>query len=387
MLQVLATVRPYSLVLGGAVLLGMVALKSPPEPAPTVVARPVPKPIVDFIALAPAEPHAEPTAPEDSNDEVTSEADVHGMQPFAGPEAFAMMFEVNGVAYVRLSTELRATSRGGRATLTKSKVGGVETLSVVAPVTTGAMPEELRSWAGASVLVDGRCRAKVVGFAEVSRVSGDPPGTEDYFWAKAEQEDNPSLRIGPKPRWTKSLVVEQNVTLAARIDTTGDCKGVWARWADETPVVTAREVKNAAAEKAALADLFGDDATQEIEKDWKLTGGEGSWRDHAHVEVRTFDQPRTGERWIFAQATTGIGGCGDPVGWKMAAYRVEKDGTVHRVTDLPFANHHIDSVFDLDGDGQFELVVSDEEGTSLVDLAGETHDEISVQYFTWGCGC
>ena len=96
--------------------------------------------------------------------------------------------------------------------------------------------------------------------------------------------------------------------------------------------------------------------------------------------------PRTGERWIFAQAATEMGGCGEPFASKMRAYRVGGDGKVRR-SDLSFASEHIESVVDLDGDGEPELLVSDSEGTSLVDLANETHEHIAVQYVTWGCGC
>src|SRR5438477_317145 len=79
------------------------------------------------------------------------------------------------------------------------------------------------------VLADGTCSARVVGFAEVSRVSGEPPGTEEYYYhdgeGDADGDDERKNRDEP-PKWTIDDVRQHGVTLAARLD---GCGGTWAR--------------------------------------------------------------------------------------------------------------------------------------------------------------
>lgn len=373
MVHALRTVRPGHLVCGVALLAGTVtlrALSSPPAqaPAPPAMPEPMVQPPVTatVVEVAPA--------PLDDGDGVA----VHRMAPLEGPDAFAMVFEVGGVAYVRLADGERATARG-RARLFEER----DAVAVVAGVTTAAMPAHLRDWNGKTVLVDGRCRARVVGFAEVSRVSGDPPGTEDYYYA--EESERPA----ELPSWTKQLVVEQNVMLAARLDTIGDCAGLWARSADRTPALVADAVADGDSESAALTALL-DAEHDDQQDDWHAMGGEGHWRDHARTDATTYVHPSTRERWIIAQATTGLGACGEPMAARMAIYRIAPDGTLAHVTDLPYANQQVTSVVDVDGDGQPELLIAGTDGgvtSELVDLTQEVHDTISIQHFWWGCGC
>lgn len=379
MLHALASIRPGYLLLGAAIAVGAYAVRGaeptharlvPPAPAPKPVAAPfvriTPPPSLDTISADDAEPV----------EEVEDEIIVHGLEPLDGPEAFAMVFEVDGTYYLRLSEDEHAASHG-RAQLVIDGEG----LAAVAGVATSAMPEELRAWAGRRVLVDGMCAARVVGFAEVSRVAGDPPGTEEYYY---EEEDK---RPKDLPVWNLENVRDANVMLAAKLDGVGDCGGTWARASEYAPAVIAHQTEEPELENAALADLMASAESEDEQKAWSEMGGEGNWRDDASVDVTTWEHPDTGERWIFASATTGGGGCGEPGASAMAVYRVAGDGKVRKVTNLEYAGYNIRSVVDIDGDGQPELLVGAGESTDLVDLAGESHESISRPYYTWGCGC
>lgn len=307
----------------------------------------------------------EPAIEDEIEDKI--EEPMRGHAIIEDPAELAFVFSVDGVSYVRLSYDERATSRG-EATLTEE--GGV--YAVVAPVTARAMPRHLRAWSGRSVLVDGVCRARVVGFAEVSRVSGDPSEPWD------DDGDN------HRETWTVDSVTEANVVLAAKLD---GCSGTWARSEDYSPAAIVAKIDAPGLEDAARADLLArvdGDLTQDS---WKEAGGTGDWRDAGEIVASVYRHPLTDEQWIFVQARK-YGSCGDPGFAVMAAYRANDDGTVRRVADLTFGYDAIREVVDLDGDGQPELFLGDGgDSSELVDLANESHESISVAHHSYGCGC
>lgn len=358
MVQPLLSVSPRYVLLATALLAGSVGLRashvSPATPPPVVLAPAV----LEMPAVAVTAVMDEP--PIESTDAVV------------GPDGFAMVFEVDGVSYVRLSMDERATARGPARFVEDKSFS-----AVVAPVTTNAMPAGLRGWAGKNVVVDGRCAARVVGFAEVSRVSGDPPGTEDYYWTEEDK------RPAHAPRWTKKLVAEQNVMLAARLDTVGECKGLWAR-TEHAPAQVLATVADATIEHTAVETLFAH--SDEQQQGWKEMGGEGHWREHAHIDANAYVHPVTGERWVIARATTGAAGCGEPSASQMSVYRVGADRTLQHVADLSYDGQVV-SVVDIDADGQPEILIEGPEGIDVVDVNNAVLDSISIQYFTWGCGC
>ena len=238
------------------------------------------------------------------------------------------------------------------------------------------MPAELRAWAGRTVLVDGVCRARVVGFAEVSRISGEPsnPYHED---AEEGDDDEPAA-------WTIESVTDSGVMLAAQLD---GCTGSWARSTDYSPAAVAAKIEAPELEEAAREELLARNDVDPTQESWAEQGGEGDWRDAAEVVTQVYQHPLTDERWVFVQARH-PGGCGEPGFDLMAAYRANADGTLRRVADLSFGYESIAEVVDVDGDGQPELMLGD--GTSsaeLVDLADQRHESISVEHRYYGCGC
>ncbi len=311
-----------------------------------------------------------------ADDEVVETEDddieeVRGLTPLEDVGELALVFDVDGTSYMRLSHELRASARGKARMIVADDV-----YAVVAPVSASAMPNDLATWNGREVLVNGTCRARIIGFAEVSRVSGDPPGSENYWYSS--EEDRPTT----PPAWTIATVTADNVTLAAKLD---GCDGTWARSADYEPAQIAHNAEAPALETAAIADLLVND-NETLAKEWKDSGGEGDWQDEVDIDASTYEHPVTGDKWIFVTAFE-AGGCGEPSLSRMVAYRAGKSGKVQRFADLDYAGRSISDVVDLDGDGQPELLLGAGTTTDLVDLANVDHASISVPVHHYGCGC
>jgi hypothetical protein len=379
MLHALSAVRPGILLVGAGVVVGLYALHAH-EPRTLVPPQPTAPKVVAFVPPVSVPPSLDAEEEDDEEDEeigeeIEEEIALHGLDPFDDASQFAMVFTVDGTAYLRLSTTDRADDRGPAELIYEG-----ESMAAVATVTKSAMPTELQSWMGKTVLVDGSCRARVVGFAEVSRVAGEPPGSDAYYYS--DPEDRPE----EKPEWNLENVVEANVTLAARLD--GCTDGTWARSTEHAPAIVARVTEAPDLEQKALAQLLAEaDADDTTKQAWTDMGGEGDWRDDADVDVTTFVHPESGESWIFAQASTGGGGCGSPTASAMAAYKVGDDGKVRKVTNLDHAFSTIRGVVDIDGDGEPELLLGEGDATELVDLTGESRDSISIDYHSYGCGC
>ena len=359
----------FACVGGGYLWLRDEAAPAPTAPRPATRSAKIALPQVVMRTDVPDEIDDPPILPSDEPDEADEE--LRGLEAPSEAE-FAMVFMVDGVSYLRLSEEEQATAHGA-ARLTETD--GMT--SVVAPVAVTALPASYQAWAGRTVLVNGDCRARVVGFAEVSRVTGEAGDPYAY-----DEDGNPPA---PTP-WTVELVRESNVTLAAQLE--DGCYGAWARAESESPAAVAAVLEDPALESAALADLLaktaGDDETQ---LSWKDQGGEGDWRDQVGIRSVAWQHPLTEEKWVFVQAATG-GSCGEPTVSLMAAYRVRADGTVRRAADLNFAHNTIDEIVDLDGDGQPELLLGGGgSSTDLVDLTNAHHESIYVPNHSHGCGC
>jgi len=360
------------LVGGGYLLLGGDAAVSAPPPAK---ARAVRSASLPSAYVAPRVLPALPVAPaveidEEIVDEEIVDEEILGHHPIEDASELAFVFSVDGVSYVRLSDEERAAATGRPRMIAQDGMH-----AVVASVTTDAMPDELRAWAGRSVLVDGTCRAKVVGFAEVSRVIGDASDPFDYDPGDGEVRSDRS--------WTIEGVIETGVVLAARLD---DCAGSWARWAELSPAAIVARVDSPELEQAARADLLAPIDGDAIQDSWIEDGGTGDWRDAADVVTHVVHHPDTDEHWVFVQARR-HGGCGEPGFATMAAYRANPDGTVRRMATLEFGAQDIHEVVDLDGDGQPELVLGGGDQVEVVDLLNARHASIDVPERHYGCGC
>lgn len=328
---------------------------------------------IPTVVVPPSLPADAPIVDDEEITEDVAVEEIRGHATITDPAEFAMVFEVDGTTYLRLSAEERATAHGTPRLILSTVEYGEPYAAVVAQVTVGALPAELRGWANREVVVDGDCKARVIGFAEVSRVIGD--ASDPY----AYDEDGERLENEP---WTVDRVRESNVTLAAKLDR---CTGTWARAADWSPATVVARIEAPALEQAALDDLIAIKG-EELAASWKEQGGEGTWREATTITTSTWLHPDTNERWIFVQASK-PGYCGEPGISAMAVYRAGADGTPHLATELADAAASIDDVVDLDGDGQPEFLTSQGDGTYLQDLADTAHESIYLQRHSYGCGC
>jgi hypothetical protein len=364
-------ISPSYLALAGCIVAGGYLLVGGDE-APAKQARAATVRSAAIPAMSPRLPDVdrEPELEVEAEEEELEEEEMRGLAPLEDPAELAFVFSLDGVSYVRLSSEERALVRGSARMIEEDGV-----YAVIAPVTAAAMPAELRAWAGRSVLVDGVCRARVVGFAEVSRISGEP--SDPYG-----DGDDPGEGDEPAA-WTIESVTDTGVVLAAELD---GCTGTWARSTDYSPAAVAVKIDAPALEDAARKELLARTVLDPTQDEWIAAGGEGDWRDAAEVVTQVHQHPLTDERWVFVQARR-HGTCGDPGFAVMAAYRAKADGTVRRVADLEFGYDDLAEVVDVDGDGQPELMLGSGDHAELVDLANERHESISVEYRSFGCGC
>jgi hypothetical protein len=364
--------RPYLVLaaLGGIGLhVGLLAEDAEPAVADAAT-HVIPRAAVTAPSHARARPQLASVATVvDDSDELELE-EVRGHAPIEDPAELAFVFSVGGETYLRLSEVERASARGAARMVDD----GEDLLAVVAGVEPHALPAHLRSWVGRDVVVDGECQARVVGFAEVSRVSGPPP----RLWDDEEEDEREA------PDWTAASIVEHGgVTLAARLDR---CEGMWARATDYSPAAIAARIEAPALEAAARAELLARAEHDAVQDQWRDSGGEGDWRDAASITTGAYLHPHTEETWIFVRAVND-GPCGEPNVARMAAYRVVA-GKPRPFAELDFAYSTILQVVDLDGDGQPELILGESDHVRVVDLANEYHTAIDVPSFAdHGCGC
>ncbi|MBA3539689.1 MAG: hypothetical protein H0T79_08660 [Deltaproteobacteria bacterium] len=140
--------------------------------------------------VAPRAPAIEPVVEPEPGDDSADDA-MRGHPPIEDPAELAFVFSVDGVSYVRLSTEESASARGDARLIEEDGVH-----AVVAPVATAALPANLWAWAGRNVLVDGTCHARVIGFAEVSRVTGESSELVDLANERHESISVPERSYG-----------------------------------------------------------------------------------------------------------------------------------------------------------------------------------------------
>lgn len=360
-------ISPSYLALAGCVVVGGYLLAGGDEApvaqphAPAARTAELPAPLLARPAAAVEPVLAEPAV------EIEDEP-IRGLAAIEDRAELAFVFSLDGDSYLELSSDARALVRGTARLVEEDDVH-----AVIAPVATDAMPADLRAWAGRSVLVDGECLARVVGFAEVSRIAGE---AADPYAEEGEDHPEPAA-------WTIESITETGVVLAAKLD---GCSGTWARSTDYAPAAVVAAIEAPALAEAAKQELLARRDADPTQDEWRDAGGEGDWRDAAEVITQVYQHPLTDERWVFVQARR-HGSCGDPGFQVMAAYRASSDGTVRRVADLSFGHDTLAGAVDLDGDGQPELLLGEGNRTELVDLANEHHGSIGVEYRSYGCGC
>jgi hypothetical protein len=241
----------------------------------------------------------------------------------------------------------------------------------IAAVDAADVPALHRSWLGRQVVVDGACRAKVTGFAVVSRLVGDP-----------------SYAGLAKDVWDVASVMQTGAQLlAARLD---GCRGAFARDAALAPVVVPEPVRDERLARAAESALLASAPAAEVGKSWneaKPAGAEGAWWDHAELSTRVLRHPQTRTTFVAVHAHTEQS-CGGPDINLWGLYRVGADGTLSPVHERRFEHlYSIDRIVDVEGDGELELLGRSWLGDDVVltTAGGRELDRLDMQFY--GCPC
>lgn len=357
-----------SLLAGGGVLAVLAAVLLAPR-AP----RPVEGPALALEAREPAAAAVHEVALEDEAPEPEAAEPLASIRPsqtmdaIEDPADFTFVVEIGGTTYIRIG-DLAVDAERDSARLVQDDY----VASAIAPISAGALPEELRSWRGRRVLVNGTCAARVVGFAEIGRVSGDP-------YVVSPDED----RAGA--RWTVETAFAHGSTMiAGALDR--DCRGSWARAADRPALGRAIALRDARLEGAARRAFLASYADL-IAAGWREAAQDGDWRDHVTLEARIVKHSITGARWAYVHARK-PGGCSAHDVNVAATYRIAGDGSLTAVEAADLPGSALEALVDLDGDGWFERLVvhADPADRSLVGPADETElAAIGVPFH--GCGC
>jgi hypothetical protein len=325
--------------------------------------------------LAPRAPHAatlsvlEPSAYETA---VTSSVSSATHEPSAAAtdrsEVF-LVFHTAGHTFIQLDT---GAAPHGVPQLSHSEDDGL--YASIAAVT--RVPTDAPVRIGQRVNVDGTCAATVMGFAVVSRLTGDTG------YAGIEDE-----------RWTANNVMEHGPpVLAARLS---GCTGTYAQAATLPAVVLSDETARPDLVQAATDRLFASEAATTVQAEWANRRDEWPANEPArwtqspstHVDARVLRHPATGVTWIAVHASRGEG-CGDIDANVFGLFRVTAAGVLETVQLRELGElHTIQSFVDLDGDGTPELVGRDwlSLNTLITRASGETLTSSHLQFF--GCGC
>lgn len=275
---------------------------------------------------------------------------------------FQMVFQLGNATYVKIATlDSGALPHHGR--LRTIHGDGVD--AVVASASDAAVP--VRDQIGATLILDGKCTAKVTGIAIVARVTGEPAyaGLEGEHWSTAD------------------ILDKGNVLLAAKLD---HCAGIYARPPGLPPVIVPEQIENRAAAAAAKAAVLASDAAAHTQQEWRDSGRTGSWTTEATWTTQVLRHPRTGTTWVAIHAHHDWG-CGDAEVNVWGLFRVEADGTLTKLELRVHELDQIDQLVDLGGDGQLEVIGRPWLGTDLVieRASGEELDRLTLPFF--GCPC
>lgn len=246
---------------------------------------------------------------------------------------------------------------------------GIE--SSVATVAVADLPAAYRDWERRDLVIDGACKAKVTGFAVVSRLTG----STGYAGEDAENG------------WTaKNVLTNGSAMLAAELD---GCTGTYARDASLAPIVvleTLGEPDDSQLDQAR-ASILASAAARTTRQKWREYDETKRWQDDATFSFRLLRHPTTGVLWLSGHAHVDHG-CGDPEVNIWGLFRINDDGTLttsqlRELGDLD----SIDAFVDLEGDGELELVGKPWLGLDrmITRASGDEIDRLPLAFF--GCPC
>jgi len=291
-------------------------------------------------------------------------------EPPSAVARVAMMFEVDGVGYMKLA-DLDAPPRHGPVSL----VATDDVTAAIAPVAASDVARAHRAWRGKTVLVDGVCRATVGDLAVIARLVGSP----DYAG-------------GAGDTWTAAGVMDAgDRVLAARLEGCAP-NGRFVRDAALSSVVRPEAITDVELARAGERAMIASAESAAAQTEW-LANPPDDKREHwtraegTRIETRVVRHPVTGVTWVSVQAQF-EGGCGLPSlnVWKL--YRAGADRALTPVpTQLDEHATAIEELVDLDGDGELEVITSAwlGLGRNVNRASGESLARDHWQFF--GCAC
>jgi hypothetical protein len=287
--------------------------------------------------------------------------------PAALTKQIALVFRAGGATYMKLASITGdAMPKHGKVKL--SSEDWIE--SAVATVQSGNVPAAHRSWLGKTVTVDGACTAKVVGFAVVSRLVGDPgyAGIEEETWDGATAMDQ-----GAK-------------VIAARLD---NCAGgTFARDAALAPVMVPEVIENAVLVASARKALLRSDDATAAQTEWTESRQAGNWYEDAGTETtaQVLRHPKTGETWVSVHLYYG-GGCGLPNISVWGLYRADASGKLTRTKTNLGELTKLEKLVDVDGDGELEVIGRPWLGTerTVQTATGATVQDLVLPFYSCPC--
>ena len=285
------------------------------------------------------------------------------------------------------STATLAVPRHGRLRLAEDD--GVQ--SAIAAVAARDLPGDYGAWRGRTVKVGPACEAKVISFAVIARLTGDP----SYAGKDLEAWDAASVMASGAP------------VLAAKLD---GCDGLYARDAALPAVVVPEVLHDAALEQAGRAALIASEAAAETQRAWDqqlrdIGGTPHAWTAEPEaVTAEVLRHPITGETFVAVHGHVPAG-CGDPHANVWGLFRVvdrpaRPSGGADGRGSPPVGGalvtvelrdlgelESIDAVLDVDGDGRFELLGKPWLGNAevLTSAAGDALDRLDLPFY--GCPC
>jgi hypothetical protein len=256
------------------------------------------------------------------------------------------------------------------------------------------LPPEVASWQGERV-TDGACVAKIVDFAVIGRMY--PHFGTRAVWAGAEEEG---------PAYTEQQIADDafpssEAVIGGRLESEGGCSiGAYVYQHGKPGYAAAESVKHPALDEAATRAFHMLSSWKEIQKEFveyektrerehgeELDEGEepGPW-DGKGPTVTAWKHPTSGAILVAVQAKEGEG-CGAFFGSLSALFAVKGslDKPELALLGEPDMGEVLD-VFDIEGDGSLELVVTQGYGTTmLVNESGDSLRTLSIPFLDCPC--
>ncbi len=272
-----------------------------------------------------------------AQEEMLSSEIVAGKRPSELPNnAFAFVLQADSDHYIVLDDVDMPAEHGE-----PKVVDDGEPMVIMASVKDRDLTKEVLDWRGTTVVVDGECEAKVVGFTLIGRVV--PHFGTRAYWNGEHGEDGDE--VPSEEEIAESAFSSSHVVLGAKLD--NDCGGVYARVKSLPAPVEGEELSDSALKEKAIA------AFAELDSVTKQQEGDIPWW-KGSISVSIYRHPKSGQTLVSVSADND-GMCGEYSAseWQVFEWADKKLEPLYN-SNPP---GKISGAIDTDGDGSLELLV------------------------------